>query len=271
MEKPYDIYDYEVLDRSGRRLGPITGFWVDESTGKPEFASVKTGWLAGKQHVIPIRDAFFDYNGKKLRVPYDERTVRDAPGFASAHDFSPEEEERIYSHYRLERSLARSPSGLAGRAGEREGGLMGRERPAMERPALERRAAERETTEIPLYEERVDVGKEMVEGNQVRLRKVVRTETVNVPVDLTRERIEIERIPADQLRGTYTGRAFGESEDIVLTERREEPVIRKHDEVIGGVRAHREVEHERRDVSTSVRREDVEVDREGERTGFENP
>lgn len=258
MDKPYDIYDYEVLDRNGHRLGPITGFWVDDTTGEPEFASVKTGWLAGKQHVIPIRDAAFDYSAKKLRVPYEERLIRDAPGFDEAHDFSPAEEERIYAHYRLSRGLDASKHPLAGRAalgkGSRKPALSGRAKTA-------EHAATRETTEIPLYEERVDVGKEMVADREVRLRKVVRTETVNVPVDLTRERIEIERIPPSELRGTYSGRAFGEMEDVVMTERHEEPVIRKHDEIVGGVRAHRETETERRDVSAVVRREDVEIDR----------
>lgn len=266
MDKPYDIYDYTVLDRNGRRLGPVTGFWVDEATGKPEFASVKTGWLVGKQHIIPIRDAHFDYGSKMLRVPYGEDVIRDAPGFSVDQRLSPQEEEQVYAHYRLDRSLSRSPTGLPGRSN------LGREH-------LGRAGAERSTAEIPLHEERVDVGKKSVETGQVRLRKIVKTETVNVPVELTRERIEIERLPADQLRGTFSGRewrdAFTEDE-IVMTERREEPVVEKTREVVGGVRAHKEVETERRNVNANVRREDVEVDRDadvhraGRRTGVDD-
>jgi uncharacterized protein (TIGR02271 family) len=249
MEKPYDIYEYEVLDVTGRRLGPVKGFWVDEATGKPEFASVKTGWLMGKEHVIPIRDAYFDYAGKKLRVPYGERVVREAPSHAADHVFTPDEEARIYAHFGLDRSLGVGPARLPERgAGLRDVGRAG---------------AERTATEIPLHEERVNVGKQTVETGRVRLRKVVRTDTVDVPVELTRERIDVERVPASQLRGTYTQRPFQEDE-VVLRERREEPVVEKTREVTGGVRATRNVETDTRDVRTDVRREDVEVDRDEE-------
>ena len=261
MEKPYNVYDYEVLDRNGRRLGPIRGLWVDEATGQPEFASIKTGWLMGKEHVIPIRDAYFDYAGKKLRVPYEERVIKDAPGFAPDHNLSNDEEARVYQHYSLERSFRRSATGLPGR-GATTGTNLRREG---------RVGAQERTTEIPLHEERVDVGKQTVEGDQVRLRKVVRTETVDVPVELTRERIDIERVPARELRGTFTQRPF-EEDEVVLRERREEPVIGKRNEVVGGVRATRDVETERRDVRADVRREDVEIDRDDEartdRTGL---
>ena len=42
------------------------------------------------------------------------------------------------------------------------------------------------------------VGKREVEYGGVRLRKVVKTEVVNQPVELTREEIVIERVPAGQ-------------------------------------------------------------------------
>lgn len=244
MEKPYNLYEYDVLDRNGRRLGPITALWVDEATGKPEFASVKTGWLLGKSHVIPIRDAHVDYAGRRLRVPYAQETIRDAPGFDPDHSLSPQEEQRVYAHYHLDRSLSRSPTGLPSRS------HVGREE---------------RSVEMPLHEEKARVGKQEVEAGQVRLRKVVKTETVNVPVELTRERIEIERLPADQLRGTFSGRPWKDTfreDEYVMTERREEPVIEKTREVVGGIRAHKEVDTERRDIRADVRREDVEVDRD---------
>lgn len=255
MEKPYNIYDYDVLDRNGRRLGPITGYWVDEATGQPEFASVRTGWLVGKQHIIPIRDAHFDYGSKKLRVPYDERVIKDAPGFDADHTLNPQEEDRVYAHYRLGRSLESSPTGLP----ERGAG---------------RTLDTEETAEIPLHEERVDVGKRQVEGPGIRLRKVVRTETVNVPVELTRERINIERLQPSELRGTFSGRRWDEAfreEEITMTERREEPVIEKRSEVVGGVRATKQFDTERRDVSADLRREDVEIDRDEEDRSIGGP
>lgn len=247
MEKPYNMYDYKVLDRNGADLGSITGLWVDEASGKPEFAAVKTGWLLGKNHVIPIRDAYVDYAGQRLRIPYAEETIREAPSFDTDHNLSPQEEQTVYRHYRLNRSVDRRPTGLPGRTQARRGG-------------------ERDV-EMPLREEKVDVGKREVETGQVRLRKVVKTETREIPVELRREKIEIERVPAEKLKGTFSGRAWGdafEEDEVVMTERREEPVIQKRNEVIGGVRAHKEIDTERRDVNANVRREDVDIDRDVE-------
>lgn len=249
MEQPYNIHDYEVLDRNGRKLGAITGFWIDDATGKPEFASVKTGWLMGKNHMIPIRDAHFDYGGRRLRVPYSEQMIKKAPSFQPDHNLSPQEEQQIYSHYHLDRSTSRSPTGLPSR-GEANLGRATGER-------------EQRSVEMPLREEKVDVGKRQVQDGAVRLRKVVKTETREIPVELTRERVEIERIPAKDLKGTFSGRSWGDAfreDEVVMSERHEEADIRKTSEVVGGVRAHKEIDTERRDVRADVRREDVEID-----------
>lgn len=255
---PYDIYDYDVLDRNGRRIGPLTGFWVDEATNKPEFASVKTGWLMGKNHVIPIRDAQIDHGNRAIRIQYEERLIRDAPGFAVDQDLSSDEEDRVYQHYGLQRSLRRSPTGLP-RGGPATGAAGN-----LPRGELGRGEAGR-TEEIPLHEERVDVGKRQVEEGVVRLRKVVRTEVRDVPVELRRERVDIERVPASELRGTSArGPGAFQEEEITMRERREEPVIEKSREVVGGVRATTREETERENVRTETRREDVEVDRDDE-------
>src|SRR5580765_202065 len=46
---------------------------------------------------------------------------------------------------------------------------------------------------VPLYEEKINVGKREVETGSVRLRKVVKTETVNQPIELRHEEIIVER------------------------------------------------------------------------------
>lgn len=258
MEAPYDIYDYDVFDASGRRVGALNGFWVDDATNQPEFASVKTGWILGRNHLIPIRDARFDHANRGIHVSYDESQIRDAPSFAPDHALTDAEEERVYSHYRLGRNMERSPTGLPGETARRGVATRG----------AEARAAETRTAEIPLHEERVSVGKRMVEEGGVRLRKVVRSEVREIPVELRREHIEIERVPPGQLKERAAGEAFRE-QDVTLTERHEEPVIEKTSEVVGGVRATTNVETERQNVRADVRREDIEIDRDVNRAAEE--
>src|SRR2546423_15287435 len=53
-----------------------------------------------------------------------------------------------------------------------------------------------QNTGIPLYEESLNVGKREVEAGSVRLRKIVRTETVSQPIELRHEELVIDREPA---------------------------------------------------------------------------
>ncbi len=126
-----------------------------------------------------------------------------------------------------------------------------------------------EHIEVPLEEERLKVGKREVETGRVRLRKIVRTEQVNVPVELRHEDVVVERIPADQVRAGEGTEMQGNEIDLTL--HREEAVVQKERVVTGAVRARRTEEVEQQTVTDSVRKEDVEVDRSAARTDVTRP
>ncbi|MDB5105807.1 MAG: hypothetical protein JWP91_3496 [Fibrobacteres bacterium] len=111
---------------------------------------------------------------------------------------------------------------------------------------------------IPLSEERLNVQKRQVEAGGVRLRKIIRTETVNQPVELQHEEIEIERVPAS---GTARPGDFQE-EEIYVPLRREEVDVSKDAQVREEVRVNKRTETERSQIKESLRKEDVEVDRD---------
>ncbi len=121
-----------------------------------------------------------------------------------------------------------------------------------------------EETRIPLSEERLKVGTREVESGGVRLRKVVRSETVNQPVELKREEIVVERVPAAEAQaGAVAGTAY-EQQDIYVPLRREEAVVEKESRVTGEVRARKTTQTEQQTISGQVRKEDVEVERNPE-------
>ena len=100
-----------------------------------------------------------------------------------------------------------------------------------------------------------------VEAGRARLRKVVRTERVSQPVELRREQVTVERVPANGQE--VPANAFQEQAiEVPLT--REEPVVEKEAHVTGQVRVDKTVETERRTVEGDVRREDVEVEQQGD-------
>ena len=120
-----------------------------------------------------------------------------------------------------------------------------------------------EEIQIILHEEQLRVGKREVSAGEVQLRKTVRTEQVNVPVELRREDVTIERVAAGDVRDVNTAEAFKEEViDVPLT--REEVVVSKEAQVTGAVRLHKTAETETQQVSEQVRKEDVEVIRDGQ-------
>ena len=114
---------------------------------------------------------------------------------------------------------------------------------------------------LTLAEEQLRVEKHPVEAGRARLRKVVRTERVSQPVELRREEVTIERVPAS---GQEVPQDAFQERTIEVPLTREEPVVEKEAHVTGQVRVDKTVETEQRTVGSEVRREEVEVDRQGE-------
>ena len=123
------------------------------------------------------------------------------------------------------------------------------------------RSTGQESANVELHEEQVKVGKRQVEAGGVRLRKVIRTETVNQPVELQREEIVIERVPASG--EAHAGTSEFQQEDIFIPLRREEAIVEKETRVREEVRVSKKAQTERQNISQQVRREDVEVHNTG--------
>lgn len=228
--------DYTVVDRSDEKVGTVESVWLDGS-GEPAYLSVRTGWLGmGKSYVVPAQNAHVSRRRQHIRLPYTLEQIRNAPEFDSAVQLQNADEDRIGTYY--------------GNYGfRREGWLQDR---GVE-TAEERR--------IQLKEEELKVGKREVEAGGVRLRKVVRTEVVNQPVELQREEIVIERVPAGE--AAATGSSAFDEEEIYVPLRREEAVVSKEARVREEVRVGKRKETTRETVSETVRSEDVEVEQEG--------
>lgn len=116
-----------------------------------------------------------------------------------------------------------------------------------------------EAVKMPISEEQVKVGKREVEQGGATIRKEVHTERVNTPVDLKREELVIERTGAS--RSKVPGDAFKQSE-VRIPLKKEEAVVEKKPRVVGEVRVGKKKETERQNVSETVRKEEVKVDRD---------
>jgi uncharacterized protein (TIGR02271 family) len=120
------------------------------------------------------------------------------------------------------------------------------------------------TIEVPLSEEELKVGKRTVGAGEVKLRKTLTTEQVNVPVELKREDIVVERVPAHEV--DPTGKEPFKEELVKVSLSREEPVVEKEVRVTGAVRVRKTEGIDKETIRESVRREDVDVDESGKTT-----
>lgn len=254
---------YDVLDRDNNKIGTLDCLWAD-NLGQPAFVGVRTGWFMGKTHVVPAQSVEVSDQNQRLRLPYTEEKVKDAPAYDAESDISDAEEMEINRYYGIQAGTMASSNQSSTTAAD-VASMSGRGTSTAHRMEDRSRTESpgREEATMRLSEEQLTVGKREVEAGGVRLRKVIRTETVNRPVELRREEIVIERVPA---QGTTAGTTEGSFQDqeVYIPLRREEAVVQKDVRVREEVRARKESQTETQQVSGQVRREDVDVTRTGE-------
>ena len=277
----HTLLDYKVVDQNGSEIGTVHSFWADQQTGMLEFIGVKTGWLFGQNHVVPVEKVQLDQAGQAVRVPYTSEFVKGAPSFDADAEISDSEEAEIFRYYgagggstaghtgtsmtgTMGRTAEAAGAAVAGAASYAAGTTASRASTDTTRTADTARATTAtsgQDIEVPLTEEEVKVGKRTVDAGQVRLRKIVRTEVVNQPVEIRHEDVVVERIAAGDVHAGATSDFKEETIDVPLT--REEVVVSKDAHVTGAVRLHKTAESETQNVSETVRKEDVEVVRDG--------
>ena len=67
----------EVYDDAGERIGPVTLVFVDQDTGDPLWAVVRTGAASFEESFVPLQGARF--GGGRLDVATSRARVKQAP------------------------------------------------------------------------------------------------------------------------------------------------------------------------------------------------
>ncbi|KOX33246.1 hypothetical protein ADK67_06755 [Saccharothrix sp. NRRL B-16348] len=290
------LYDCEVIDEHGERIGTVKQVWLDDRDGRPMWASVHTGLFGLKESFVPIQDATM---GKGVvTVPVEKQQVKDAPRIdVSDQHMSDRQQDELYEYYgmipthrtgdhdrlpnrgRTETKpmpAAGHTSGLT-RGEMRGGGMPGETRPegrgtmrgqttagqaAAGQPATGKRGRHEASTgdSVTRYEEELDVGTREVEAGRVRLVKHTVTEQKDMTVPVTHEEVRVVREPAE---GAPTSHAFTDEEaEAEVTLRRQEPVVEKKTRPVEKVRLDKQTVTEQERVHGEVRKERVDVERD---------
>ncbi|WP_340556187.1 PRC-barrel domain-containing protein [Streptomyces sp. GSL17-111] len=111
---PRSLIGRKAFDRDGTKIGVVDEVYLDDATGKPEWAAVRTG-LFGRDAFVPLRPS--EVVEEELRVPFTRTLIKDAPDFGVGRHLSPEQELQLYHHYGLDIPAAGESGTLPGEEG----------------------------------------------------------------------------------------------------------------------------------------------------------
>ncbi|MGH3876412.1 MAG: DUF2382 domain-containing protein [Actinophytocola sp.] len=271
------LYDCQVVDPRGEKIGSVKQVWLDGQTGDPVWASVHTGLFGLKETFVPLQRAEMHDDQVQVSVPKEQ--VKDAPRIEAAGDrMSEADQAALYQHYGVagpgnggrgaggRGNGGPGNGGRAGRPGEQQppgGGRMGQQGGRMSGDLSGRHARSGHETAMTRSEERLKVGTEQVETGRVRLVKHVVTENQQVTVPVSHEEVHLEREPiTDGKPGQRL--ADGEQEMRLHAER---PVVDKEAVAVEKVRLAKDTVTDEETVRGDVRKERIDVDDPAGRLG----
>ncbi|OLF07876.1 PRC-barrel domain-containing protein [Actinophytocola xanthii] len=98
QEMVNQLYDCQVVDPHGEKIGAVKRIWLDEVTGDPVWATVNIGMFGQKEIFIPLQRA--ELHQDQLQVPVEKAQVREAPRIEAQGDLmTPEEQQTLYQFY----------------------------------------------------------------------------------------------------------------------------------------------------------------------------
>lgn len=266
------LQNSDVYGSDGDKIGSVGQVYLDDQTNQPTFVTVKTGLFGMKETFVPVSQASASNDG--LQVPFDKAFVKDAPNIDADGSLTPEEERRIYEYYSMDYPAGGQRAGdtndtaadldrdvnTPGAAGIGEhrttGGISTTGTGDAGTAAV---GTDRES--VVVRDEQLNVGTEVRETGQVRLRKHSYTDTETVEVPVSKEEVVVEREPVDP-NSPEAHRDSGD-EEVVVTTREEVPVVDKTATAEKVTVDKNRVEDTER-VSGTVQHEDVEVEGEGD-------
>ncbi len=239
-----------LYDGDGTKVGKVEDVYLDQDTRQPEWALVNTGMFGSKQSFVPLQGA--NATGDGITVRWQKAQIKDAPNAEPDGDLSQDEEAELYRHYGLDYSEAPSDSGLP---------TGGAPAPKGRKPTGNDTSGPETDDAMTRSEEELRVDKVRRPSQLVRMNKTIVSEQVGMTVPVQREEAKVTREPITEAnRGAAMagGDLTEEEHELELSE--EEVVVDKQVVPKERVRLDKETTTEERQVSETVRKEQIEVD-----------
>ncbi|BAZ44866.1 hypothetical protein NIES4102_18830 [Chondrocystis sp. NIES-4102] len=269
-----DIKNFSVYDYSNDKVGSVYDILVDE-TGRFRYLVIDTGfWIFGKKVLLPAGKASVDYSQQRVYAQgLTKEQAENLPEYDSSMTVDYDYEERVRKVYRgvetvpgdasytqdvntVDTGVAATPAVAnvdTNYSYDRDADLYGYKEDDGDNQTLK------------LYEERLVANKERFRAGAVSIGKRVETETANVSVPVEKEKIVIERrTPTDATAVAPGETAFNEGEVARLEVYEETANIQKEAFVREEVSVRKEVEQDVVSARETIRREELDIDSEGD-------
>jgi uncharacterized protein (TIGR02271 family) len=238
-----ELLGAQVTGADGKVVGTVEQVFRDDVDGTPAWARVRSGKTG---RFVPLGSSQVTRDG--LSVPFDSQKIMGAPNIDAGQHMSATQAEELSRYYGLA-----VPAQQTQQTQQTQQSQQGQQQAQPE-------AMGTLTDEEWLIrqEERLQVGKEMLETGRIRLHRYVDVEPVEQAVHVFHEEYDIERIPVSGEERTHN---FEEGEqEIVLHEER--AVLRKEVVPVERVRLTARRVEEDKTYRDEIRRERIEIEPE---------
>lgn len=258
--KGMDIY----AGTTDEKIGTVYDILLDE-TGRFRYLVVDTGfWIFGKKVLLPIGSARIDYDAGRIYAIglVDKNQAEQLPEYDELQPIDYDYEERVRDVYRDRTAAstgATTPAASTATTRSRDTYHYDQEPHLYDRNDTDHR-------NLKLYEERLIANKNRYKAGEVTVGKRVETEVARAAVPVEKERVVIERTSAgmSDAQAVTPGTANFQEGEVARAEVYEETAdIHKEAFVRENVEIHKEVERDMVEGQETLRREELEVDTEG--------
>jgi uncharacterized protein (TIGR02271 family) len=225
-----ELLGAQVTGADGKVIGTVEQVFRDDVDGTPAWARVRSGKTG---RFVPLGSSQVTRDG--LNVPFDTQKIMGGPNIDAGQHMSAAQAEDLSRYYGLTVPTQQAqPQGQPARGRLTDDEWLVRQ------------------------EERLQVGKEMLETGRVRLHRYVDVEPVEQAVHVFHEEYDIERMPVDGAEHTHN---FEEGEqEVILHEER--AVLRKEIVPVERVRLRTRRVEEDKSIRDEIRRERIELEPE---------
>ncbi|MBD2247312.1 DUF2382 domain-containing protein [Nostoc sp. FACHB-888] len=262
----YEVRDFDVYsDIDDDKIGSVKHILVDDS-GRMRYLVVDTGfWFFGRQVLLPIGRSRIGYSNRRVyAIGLTREQVENLPDFNDLEQIDYDYEEQVRGVYRTPIRQAPletlTPVNAPPVSSDRNTYTYEDE------PNLYD-MNQQDHQNLKLYEERLVANKSRVKTGEVSVGKHVETQTARIAVPVEKERVIIERTTPNEAGRTVSPAEanFREGEVTRMDLYEETPDIQKEAVLREEVKIKKVVEQDTVEAEGTVRREELDINTNGER------